>query len=250
MDIQDIAKVLIHPLIQVQIGLAALSFIIKRGKAFVIILTVYFYIVSTGVMGYVFLKFWEVTDSYKATTAYDAVIVLAGTTDADWYIDHKGDPFVPDGLFYTIDTTERILAGIHMLKTGHAKHILYGKWTYKEFDESRIVMDFALKNGVKPEQFLIYGDVIRTTDEAKQAAIYVKKLKFNNLLLVTSKSHMRRALDMFKKQGLVPDTFSVNKDMGRINLRSFLPTLTAVSLNYQCFYEIIAYISYYFTGYL
>lgn len=251
MDIQSVAKFLINPLIQIQFGLLLLVILLKQNRKFTIAMALYFYIITTGLFGYLFLSVWSVSDTFDENKQYDAVVVLASTSRYSWYVENKDTPYVLPDVFYTADSTERILAGIYFVNSNHAKRLLYGRWMYKGvIDESKRVERFAVELGVKREQFIVYGDVKRTTDEAKKAALYAKKHGFKNLLLVTSTSHMRRARAMFIKQGITPDTFSVNKKMGLIDVTSFMPNSVFVKLTYTCFYELVGYISYYMTGYL
>ena len=63
---------------------------------------------------------------------------------------------------------------------------------------------------------------------------------------------MRRALDLFKKQGLAPDGYSVNRkrwDEGnKKNWKLFIPSPKGAENTRRCLYELVGFIGYTITG--
>ena len=112
----------------------------------------------------------------------------------------------------------------------------------------KLVKDFAIDNGLKPGQIVVYGDITNTYDEAKNVKAFGVKNPLEKLLLVTSELHMRRALALFKGQGLSPDAYSVNRDSRRPNWGYFIPSPHGVQRTMDSLYELVGYLGYYLKG--
>jgi uncharacterized SAM-binding protein YcdF (DUF218 family) len=164
-------------------------------------------------------------------------------------------PYIPDDFFASNEATDRILAGIHFVKSGHAKLLLVGRWvpeslkygSHVTYDEGMYARNLALQMGLKDKQILIYGRIERTLNEAEGVKKYFGNHRPGRLLLVTSEIHMRRALALFHKQGLYPDAFSVNKEKG-ITYESFVPGGEGLEKTKNCLHEIIGYAGHFFRG--
>lgn len=247
MEIQDIAKFLIDPLFYIFIGLLSIIFFKKHRLQLTILLGIYIYFISITFTGQAFSKFWRVEDTYNPSIKYDAVVVTAGVTDSSWYLNRKGLPYVPNDFFATNEDSERILAGIYFVKSGHAKSLLFGEWINDIFNETDVVKKLASDMKLKDNQVWIYGQIKRTLDEARCVKLYLEKHPIRKLLLVTSQRHMRRALAMFRKQGLNPDVFSAPKEVA-ITGESFIPDITGIIKTESYLYEVIGYIGYYVKG--
>jgi uncharacterized SAM-binding protein YcdF (DUF218 family) len=254
-EIQDIAKFLINPLIYVLLGIILLIFLKKHRLKIILLLAVYFYLISITFTGYVFSKVWKINDTFKPNIMYDAVVVLSGVSDAGWHLDRDGLPYIPQGFFASEERTDRILAGIYFVKSRNARFLLFGDdvskkykhGEYKTYDESIVVRKLATEMGLNENQIQIYGKVKRTLDEVEGVKIYITNHQVEDFLLVTSEIHMRRALAMFKKRGLNPDIFSVNKET-EISWESFVPRINGISKTEGCLYEFVAYMGYYLRG--
>ena len=171
------------------------------------------------------------------------------------------DRFEPDHYFRFNRHAERIYAGIEFVKSGQAKLFLYGKWVpgiffqdrYESFNTSKLVKKFALQNGVPEEKFIIYGQgVNRTLDEAMQLKSFAEENSIQDLLLVTSESHMRRAAALFRNQGLSPDLYSVLRtpslEVALPKLKNYVPSHTGLKSSMGCLYELVGYLGYFFKG--
>lgn len=246
-EIQDIGKFLKNPLLYVLIGLFTLLFIKKHRIKITIMLLIYFYFISVTFTGYAFSKLWRIDDTFNNKKVYDAVIVLSGVSNAEWCIDRKGLPYITDDFFAATENSDRLLAGVYFVKTGHAKLLLIGDWVYETYSEGKHVRKLLADLGLRNEQVHIYGQIKRTLDEIKGVKKYLAKNKVKEILLVTSEMHMRRALAMFKRQGLHPDVFSVNRER-EFDWESFIPTIDGVIKTDGCFYEAIAYGGYFLKG--
>jgi uncharacterized SAM-binding protein YcdF (DUF218 family) len=256
MEIQDIAKFLINPLIYGLLGIILLIFIKKHRLKLTLLLIVYFYLISITFTGNIFSKVWKINDTFKPKIIYDAVIVLAGVSDADWHLDRDGLPFIPHDFFVANKSIDRLLAGIYFVKSRNAKLLLIGDWVsgkykqgmYKTYDEGIFVKKLVTEMGLRENQIQIYGKIKRTLDEAEGVKKYITSHQVGNFLLVTSELHMRRALAMFKKLRLNPDTFSVCKEDMEITWESFIPQVKGIIKTEDCLFAFVAYIGYYLRG--
>lgn len=240
---KNIVSILISPLMCVFLCLLFVVFSKKSRKVFLLVVAIILYLLSIPYPSMLLQEKWKIKDTYSPDKVYDAVVVLAGVTDIGRYTSNTRDFYIPDDYFYTTATTDRLLAGVYFVRSGHAKELLFGNWRYEGFNESDVVRKYATKSlGLKPEQFVVYGDVERTLDEARSVRQYADKKKIKKILLVTSQSHMRRTYGLFKRQGLEPDLFSTNKTYWKHKWTHFFPSPDNI------IYELIGYIVYYTLG--
>ena len=245
-------------------GLLWLIIKLKKQRKLVLVVTLYFYLVSIPITGTLFWSVWNKEDTFKTEKVYDGVVVLTGGVDYNWYIEervYRNLLFDPEQYFHFNRHAERIYAGISFVQSGHAKKFLYGNWVprifiqnrYESFNTSKLVKKYALQNGVPKGKFIIYGEgVKRTLDEARQMKTFSEKNSIRDILLVTSESHMRRASALFRKQGLLPDLYSVVKtpsDLVKLKkLRYYVPSHTGLKSSMGCLYELVGYIGYFIKG--
>jgi uncharacterized SAM-binding protein YcdF (DUF218 family) len=255
MELQGIARFLINPLLPLCLGCIWLIFK-KRKLRLSVLLTAYIYFISISFTGYVFSHVWKMNDTFNPDNKYDAVVVLAGVSGNYWHLNRDGLPYIPSDFFASSESTDRILAGIYFVKTGNAKVLLIGdavsrikkQGAYKIYDEGTLVRKLAADMGLSASQLKVYGGIRRTTEEAEGAKHYLSAYPRASLLLVTSESHMRRAAAMFRKQGLNPDIFSVNREETELNWKSFIPHAGGITKTENCLYEFVGFIGYYLKG--
>jgi uncharacterized SAM-binding protein YcdF (DUF218 family) len=245
---QDVAKFLINPLPYVWIGLLVLLFSPRRYRRnLLLILTIYFYVVSVPITVYIFNRAWSIEDTFVPDKSYDAVVVLSGVADPSWYI--TSDYNRPESRFRFNENINRLMAGIGFVESGKAPLLLLGGFKINSFNEATILREFAIQHGLRDDQIRIYGEVNRTIDEAKRLKEFTEENSIQNLLLVTSALHMRRSLAIFNKQGLTPNTYSVNrKDGQKIGWSHFIPSPGGAGATYNSLYELVGYMGYYVTG--
>ncbi|MBF0520949.1 MAG: YdcF family protein [Nitrospirae bacterium] len=255
--LHSIALVLINPLIYLGAGLVYLAIVKKHRSVFTCTLALAFYLVFSPVASSLFLKFWSVPDTYNPKTEYDAVVVLSGAISLEWHVKEKNNMageniYVPVNYVRTTQQTDRILAGIYFVKTGHAKKFLMGDWETSSANgtasEGSIISKRYLAQALNGHDFELYGEVRRTVDEAMKMKKIAEDEKLKKILLVTSQGHMRRALAMFKKQGLNPDTFSVNKRGVSLFFNQMMPIAQGATYTYDCLYELSGYATYTILG--
>lgn len=255
MELQGIARFMINPLLYLCLGCIWLVFK-KRKLRLSVLLAAYVYFISIPFTGYVFSHVWKMNDTFNPDRGYDAVVVLAGVSGNYWHLNRDGLPYIPSDFFASSETTDRILAGIYFVKSGNAKVLLIGdavsrikkQGTYKTYDEGTLVRKLAADMGLTESQIKIYGGIRRTTDEAEGVKHYISAYPRASLLLVTSEIHMRRAAAMFRKQGLNPDIFSVNREETELDWKSFIPHAGGITKTENCLYEFVGFIGYYLKG--
>ncbi|USD66268.1 envelope biogenesis factor ElyC [Vibrio sp. SCSIO 43136] len=96
----------------------------------------------------------------------------------------------------------RLSEGIRILRLyPEAKLILSGYGGGTEVSNARMMAKVALALGVAKSDIILLETAKDTWEEARQAAVFVAD---KELVLVTSASHMQRALEEFKDAGLSP----------------------------------------------
>lgn len=245
---QDVAKFLINPLLYVWIGFLILFFSLRRYRRnLLLILAIYFYLISIPYTPYLFNRAWSIEDTFAPDKSYDAVVVLSGVADHSWYIDSNYNQ--PEDRFRFNENINRLMAGIGFVESGKAPLLLLGGLKINSFNEATILREFAIQHGLRDDQIRIYGEVNRTIDEAKRLKGFTEENSIQNLLLVTSALHMRRALAIFDKQGLTPAIYSVNRrGSQKVSWSHFIPSPGGVGATFNSLYELVGYIGYYVTG--
>jgi len=147
-----------------------------------------------------------------------------------------------------IDKNKRLVMATGFVKSGHAKLLLFGNWSVGDYDEGPPIRKFAEFQGLKEDEIETYGDVRRTVDEANGVKIFIGENKYKKVILITSPIHMRRALAMFNKVGIFPDSYSGVTHSYKIIWTDFIPTGGGVRRVKGFFYELFGYVGYYLKG--
>ena len=96
----------------------------------------------------------------------------------------------------------RLTEGIRILRMyPGAKLILSGYAGGSELSHARMMANVALSLGVAKSDIILLEDAKDTWEEARQAAAFVKQ---KDIVLVTSASHMKRAMYEFRAAGIKP----------------------------------------------
>jgi uncharacterized SAM-binding protein YcdF (DUF218 family) len=243
--IQNIAKIFTNPLLYLWIALLVSLYKSKGNRKRLIILNIMFYCLCSYCIGLALSAVWKVNDSYNKDVTYDAAIILApvlrkgefksiGDTDYD---------------FRVFLTSNRLLTGIGFVRSGHSKSLLIGNnANVKGYNVGSVIRKFAEYQGLKEDEIRIYGDVWRTLDEVNGVKEFLDENEYKNVILVTSEMHMRRALAMFNKVGIFPDTYSVNKSFYKTKGKYLIPTVRGAKKVQEFFHELFGYVGYYLKG--
>jgi hypothetical protein len=143
-----IGMIFINPLVYLLAGLVFLFITKKSRKVFIFFLALYFYLFSIGFTSHWFSSQWGVADTYKPKENYEAAVVLAGVLNVSWYLNNGSLFYVPENYIHSAGTFERILAGLHFLKTGQAGQLLFGEWIYDSFNEGQRVKRYLTSQGI------------------------------------------------------------------------------------------------------
>ena len=242
--IQCIAKFLTNPLLYIWIGLLVSLYKFRGNRRRLIILNIMFYCLSIGFTGLTLSSLWKVDDSYNENIVYDAAIILTGVISPG-NSRLKGDT---DYDFRVYKTSNRLIAGIALVKSGHAKSLLFGNCLVEDYDEGPLIRRFAKYQGLKEDEIIMYGDIRSTLDEANGVKKFLAENKYKNVILVTSEMHMRRALALFNKVGVFPGSYSEKKYSFKVGWKHFIPTVGGVNKVREFLYELFGYVGYYLKG--
>lgn len=177
---------------------------------------------------------------------YDVVLVLSGMVDL---------PVSRGGHLEFSSGVDRILAGIAFVKQGIGKRLLIsggsGKLLDQQTKEAELLQTFALQFGLTAEQVLIEPTSRNTYENAAYSATILRTRQMQRVVLITSASHMRRALAAFHKQGIFPDTYPVDFRASDEGIPfSFVPSVSGLSKTTAAIHELIGLVTYRLQGYL
>ncbi len=115
---------------------------------------------------------------------------------------HNTDPKQPLSSHLNAAATKRVLEGVLLYKKiPHVKIIFTGYEGKTDTPTAQMNANLALALGVKKEDMIVNGAPEDTRDEAHFAKSIVHDTPF---ILVTSATHMKRAMTLFHQQGLHP----------------------------------------------
>ena len=131
---------------------------------------------------------------YQPDTPIDAVVVLG--------CGHHGDARLPMSAQLYSCSLYRLIEGIHIHKQHpNSRLITSGYGGDDPISNAEVMRDVAIKLGVSPYKITMQT---HPKDTAEEAQALKNKLKNTPFVLVTSASHMPRAMAIFQAQGLNP----------------------------------------------
>lgn len=168
-----------------------------------------------------------------------AVIVLAG----GWSKDENGVPFQP-----SISTMERLYAAIKLSKEIPSCKSLIMSGGYDIYSEPTVSVASIMQDAAKTMDChaqIILEDKSRNTDEnLKYSAEIIKQLGVKHVVIVTSNSHMERAMNF--AQQYIPDDIKIYaypsggyQPKMEMTLEAFLPDVRALSASCSAIKELI-----------
>ncbi len=229
----------------------AISFIFlffrNTHKKNLILIIGFFYLISSPLTYNLINRTWSIEDTKDFSSPYEIAVVSSGVVNHTWY---RSTNRKYPGIEYVAlnQNKERIFSGIHFLQSQMVKQVYFGDLSVGSFSETEVVRNLVISQGIESDRFVVYGQVNSSRDEAEKFRAYFSDAPPKRFLLITSEIHMRRALDAFHKQGLYPDTYSVNRTSRKVSLKTFLPSHGGARVNKILFYEISGWLAYYFQG--
>lgn len=214
---------------------------------------------------YLIHKLEQTYPVYDGTEKADAIVVLGGGTVT------KADPRP------TIEVNgagDRVLYAAKLYREGAADHIVLGgsyiSWRDGEMltenggsSPASEMADLMVNLLDVPQEALIIQDhSVNTYEEAVEDAKLLKERGLNRILLVSSATHMRRAVPLFEKQGLevipAPTDFSFSDQEWENLLRFdsataytfFIPTVSGMESLQNALKEYLGYFVYHIRGWI
>ena len=168
-----------------------------------------------------------------------AVIVLAG----GWSKDENGIPFQP-----SISTMERLYAAVKLSKELPSCKFLIMSGGYDIYSDPTVSVASIMQDAAKTMDChaqIILEDKSRNTDEnLKYSAEIIKQLGVKHVVIVTSNSHMERAMNF--AQQYIPDDIKIYAYPSggylpkmEMTLEAFLPDVGALSISRSAIKELI-----------
>ncbi|MGR5133556.1 envelope biogenesis factor ElyC [Vibrio alfacsensis] len=180
------------------LGLALISFTTKRKTGCFVVLLSFVGIFLAAFQPVSTKLLMPLEREYKAflpsSETVDYVMVLGNG--------HVVDDEIPPTSQLSRTALMRLTEGIRILRMyPGAKLILSGYAGGSEISHARMMANVALALGVAKSDIILLEDAKDTWEEARQAAAFVKQ---KEVVLVTSASHMKRALYEFNAAGIKP----------------------------------------------
>jgi uncharacterized SAM-binding protein YcdF (DUF218 family) len=177
---------------------------------------------------------------------YDTVIVLTGMLHTPWS---------QRGYVEFSESVDRILAGMALVQQGLGKTLLVSGGSGSLFDrrtsEARLLKTFALQFGLRDDQVLVEAEARNTYENALYTIQILRAQQLRHVVLVTSASHMRRAVATFHKQGIFPDTYPVDYQAADgVTPFSFVPSVASLAKITAVLHELFGMLTYRWQGYI
>jgi uncharacterized SAM-binding protein YcdF (DUF218 family) len=163
---------------------------------------------------------------------YDVIVVLGGG------IAPAMPPLIPDP--HLTDSADRIWHAARLYRRGVAPRIIVSGGGSTEMSEAEAMRIFLTDLGIPLEVVTLEGASLNTIENIRQVRALVKD---GRIALVTSASHMPRAMRLARTAGLNVAAFPTDwtpPDDGRFWWLNWTPSLTALSVSSVALVEIMA----------
>jgi len=174
-----------------------------------------------------------------------APVRSASNTSAKWIVilggGHTADPRLPANAQLSDATRSRLIEGIRLWRTlPAAKLVFSGGSAFDTASDAQLMAETARYLGVDPNVVML-EDRSRDTDD--EARLLRPVLKNDRFLLVTSASHMRRAMKLFESQNMHPipaaSDFHVKSSKDQNWLPGIYPTAGNLDKSERALYELL-----------
>lgn len=149
------------------------------------------------------------------------------------------------------NTLQRLVKGIILYKEGYAPTlILVGGWDHDGYiAAAKVMKKTAVKLGVDPKDIITESTSHNTYENAVNTKSILREHKYDDIILVTSASHMRRSLEVFEKQGIKTYPAPTEEKILTKELRA-TSKIHNFNLLFQVVYEKMAYLKYRLFGWV
>lgn len=135
----------------------------------------------------------------------DAIIVLSGAVILE--------KSTPEKIEFG-EGAERILEGIQLMKQGVADTLILsggsGSLTDRTKSEARMLRQFAIDFGIPDERIVVEPDSRNTYENAVETAKLMRQHGISSVMLITTASHLPRAMGCFRNVGVEPIPYGVD----------------------------------------
>jgi len=250
-----ISKILvpfIHPVTYLfLLLLIALCFYRKPrvGKTCIIIALLLLLVFGTYPVPDMMVRYLETKYATHAPLAQsDAVVVLSGMV----YLFSS----TPDSIEFN-EGVERIIAEISLIKKGYAETLIIsggsGDMYNQNKSEALLLKQFSIDFGIPEENILIDPSSRNTYENAVNTKTLMEKHGISSIILVTSASHLPRAMGCFEKLGIHPVPYGVDYQSSpnpRYHLSDIIPDVGALRKTSYSIHEYVGILIYKLTGYI
>ena len=197
------------------------------------------------------MRWWEypITKTNELDSCYDIGLLLGGgivnlEKETNRLIFRNN----PDRLFQTIT----------LYKTNKIKSIFIssgaGNLLYRDMLEANLLKRYMLEIGIPDSVIKVDSISDNTHENAVFTAKILKTYKVQKkILLITSATHMRRAIGCFKKAGLQVTPYTTDKYAGKRRYQPdylFIPNVECFAKWNKLIHEMLGYLAYKLMGYL
>ena len=244
---------LIHPAIWIFILIAIAVFIknvILKRKIIITSFVLFLFFTNSFITDEV-MRWWEypITKENKLDSNYDIGLLLGGgmvTFEAE-----------TNRLIFR-NNTDRLFQTISLYKTNKIKTIFIssgsGSITFRNMLEANLIKKYMIEIGI-PDSVIM---VDSTSDNTHENALFTARILKNHtenqrILLITSATHMRRALGCFNLVGLHVTPYVTDKYVGKRRYQIdylFVPNVECFVKWSKLMHEMLGYFVYKLMGYL
>jgi len=175
-------------------------------------------------------------------------ILLTGVTNSNKILKDR---------VYISGNADRVNHTVLLYHKGYISKILIsggtGKLINPELSEARALKDVFVYMGIPDKDLYIEGDSRNTHESAVAVKKFLKDEDYTQCLLITSSTHIPRALGCFKKEGMNCDVFPTDIQFSQRDFTPdilLLPSLDALEIWEDLFKEIAGLITYRIAGYI
>ncbi|MFB3925384.1 MAG: YdcF family protein [Syntrophales bacterium] len=207
-------------------------------------------IVLAGILILAALSFEVVSDHLVGSLEYRYtplnVSEMAGKSTIKWIVvlgaGHVSDPYLPATSQLSDTATLRLIEAVRIYRElPGCKLLLSGGKIFDPASEAEVMASVARTLGINPEDIVLEAKSRNTEDQAKIIPSIVGRDTF---ILVTSASHMPRAMALFKKSGVsplpAPAGYTVKRSQGTIHPGGAFLATESLAKSETAFYEYAA----------
>ena len=240
--ISKILAFLIKPTFWI-LGLLIFSIFKKNKRKYYIIIITLLYIFFTNEFIYnEAARCWEEPskDVKILDEKYDIGIVLGGFSDFDSITQKHNFKKEADRFIYTFQLYNRGIIKKILISGGN------GRLSKSNFKEAETIQKFLINNSVNKKDIIIESESRNTKENAFYSAQIIKE--DSKVILITSATHMKRALLCFKRAGVQVTAFPVDNMLSYRSINPshiLLPKARVLEYWEELIHEIIGYLVYY-----